>query len=311
MKRIVYVIFVFISLLFFGACNSQGSKNKDNKKISIVTTTTMITDMMKIIGGDKVEVIGLMGPGVDPHLYKASEGDVSRLATADIIYFNGLHLEGKLEDVLEKIEHKGIPVVAVSEVISKERLIGSSEYTSNYDPHIWFNINLWQEAAGHAAKELAKEFPEHADEFMDNVKEYDQKLEKLKASIKSQIDQLPQKQRILVTAHDAFNYFGQQYGFEVVGLQGISTNSEAGVKDVQNLSDLIYKRKIKAIFIESSVSRRNIKALQEAVQAKGFDVEIGGELYSDALGSPGTEEGTYIGMYRHNVKTIVNALRLE
>ncbi|MCF8302444.1 MAG: zinc ABC transporter substrate-binding protein [Bacteroidales bacterium] len=300
----------FTAITILSSCGSQRGE-EENGKINIVATTTIVADLMKNVGGSKVNVTALMGPGVDPHLYKASEGDVTRLSRADMVFYNGLHLEGKMVDVLEKLEHGGKEVVAVAKAVNEDKLIGSTEYASSYDPHIWFNINLWQKAAAYTAQELGKAYPEHKAAFEKNAETFNRKLDTLKQFSHSKINQLNPQQRVLVTAHDAFNYFGQQYDFKVVGLQGISTSSEAGVKDVQNLADFIYKRKIGAIFIESSVPERNIKALQEAVKAKGFHTKIGGELYSDALGSPGTGEGTYLGMYRHNINTIVDALMLE
>ncbi|GAA0872856.1 zinc ABC transporter substrate-binding protein [Gangjinia marincola] len=268
----------------------------------------MITEMVKEVGGDVIEVEGLMGSGIDPHLYKASEGDVTKIAQADLIFYNGLHLEGKLVEVFEKMDRTGIQTVAVGEVINKNKLIGSEYFASNFDPHIWFNIEFWQQCTDFVALSLADKLPQHRELFLANAEAYKKKLADLQAEIKAEIDQLPKEKRILITAHDAFNYFGQAFDFEVIGLQGLSTATEAGVKDVQRLSDVIVSRKIKAIFVESSVPRKTIEALQEAVKAKGEQVAIGGTLYSDALGTKNTQEGTYVGMYRHNVNTIVNAL---
>jgi len=200
-------------------------------------------------------------------------------------------------------------IYPVADTVKEDKLIPSADYASSYDPHIWFNINLWKKAAHYIAGKLAKHDPENREHYQSNLKNYISEMDSVHKEIKSLIDRVPEDKRILITAHDAFNYFGQAFGFEVIGLQGISTASEAGVKDVQNLADLIVKNKIGAIFIESSVPRRNIEALQEAVKSRGFEVKIGGELYSDALGTPGTEEGTYTGMFMHNVKTIVEALK--
>ncbi|PKA82836.1 manganese/zinc/iron transport system substrate-binding protein [Ulvibacter sp. MAR_2010_11] len=290
----------------FTGCKSPA---EDNGKLKIVTTTTMITDLVKNIGGDFIEVNGLMGAGVDPHLYKASEGDVSKLFTADIIFYNGLHLEGKLVDVFEKMESTNKKQIALAEVLDKNTLIGSEYFASNYDPHVWFDIQYFIQFAEKVTDELAKANPENAEAFQQNKLVYIEKLKTLEAEVKAIIATLPKEKRILVTAHDAFNYFGKAYDFEVVGLQGISTATEAGVQDVQRLSDFIIEKQVKAIFVESSVPRRTIEALQESVLSKGAEVSIGGSLYSDALGNTGTEEGTYIGMFRYNVTTIVNSLK--
>ena len=304
MKKNILILSLFCMSVF-------GCKNEDktNKKLNVVTTTTMITDVVKNIGGDEIVLQGLMGSGVDPHLYKASEGDVTKLVNADVIFYNGLHLEGKLVEVFEKMERNDITQVALGELLDKSKLIGSDYFASNYDPHVWFNIDYFKQYAKAITKTLSEKKPEHKDYFKQNETRYIKALEKLKENISKRINELHEAQRILVTAHDAFNYFGQAYNFEVIGLQGLSTATEAGVKDVRKLAEFIIDKKIKAIFVESSVPKRTIEALVAAVKAKDHEVKIGGTLYSDALGDSGTEEGTYIGMYSHNVKTIVNALK--
>lgn len=299
-------ILILVCILLITACNNSNKNN--NGKLNVVTTTTMITDLVQNIGGDSINLQGLMGSGVDPHLYKASEGDVSKLTNADVIFYSGLHLEGKLVDVFEKMNRTNT-TIALAEVLDKNKLIGSEYFASNYDPHIWFNIRYWKQLTTYLTQELSKLDPKNAAYFEKNNIEYLQKLDVLESEIKNTISTLPQEKRILVTAHDAFNYFGEAYGFEVVGLQGLSTATEAGVQDVQNLAKLIIDKKVKAIFIESSVPKRTIEALQQAVLAQGFQVEIGGTLYSDALGNSGTKEGTYFGMFEYNVNTIVNALQ--
>lgn len=299
-----YSVILLLVLVF--NCKNE---TPTNGKLNIVTTTTMITDLVKNIGGDEVNVKGLMGSGVDPHLYKASEGDVTKLVDADIVFYNGLHLEGKLVEVFEKMEKLNKMTVALGEELDKNTLIGSDYFASNYDPHVWFNINYFKQFARKVTTVLSEQSPENSDVFEANEKTYIDKLDNLQDKIEDVIQTLPKDKRILVTAHDAFNYFGKAYGFEVVGLQGLSTATEAGVQDVQNLSAFIIENKIKAIFVESSVPKRTIEALQAAVKSKGHDVVIGGTLYSDALGSSGTVEGTYIGMFEYNVNTIVNALK--
>lgn len=301
MKKIYILLF---AIVLFNCKNEK----KQNTKLNVVTTTSMITDLVNNIGGEHINLQGLMGSGVDPHLYKASEGDVTKLSNADIIFYNGLHLEGKLVEVFEKMKSK--KTIAITDALDKNTLIGSEYFASNYDPHIWFNVDYWIQITDFVTEELSKAIPEKKEIFETNRKDYIKKLDALKATIHSTIEsQLPKEKRVLVTAHDAFNYFGKSFGFEVVGLQGLSTATEAGVKDVQKLSAFIIEKNVKSIFIESSVPKRTIEALQAAVNSKGHHVTIGGSLYSDALGNAGTIEGTYIGMFAYNVSTIVNALK--
>ena len=297
---------VLVALSIIGCGSNEEAKNG---KLNVVTTTSMITDLVKNVGGDMINTQGLMGAGVDPHLYKASAGDVTKLATADIIFYNGLHLEGKLVEVFEKMGSAVKSQVALGEHLDKGTLIGSDYFASNYDPHVWFNIQYFQKFVSAVVDELSAKDPKNSEQYKANGTAYIEKLEALEMEIKEVIETLPKEKRILVTAHDAFNYFGKSYGFEVVGLQGLSTATEAGVQDVQRLSQFIIDKQVKAIFIESSVPRRTIEALEAAVQAKGHNVTIGGSLYSDALGNEGTVEGTYIGMFTYNVNTIVNALK--
>ena len=297
------IICLFVILLF--ACKNQ---TKPSGKLKVVVTTSMLTDLVKNIGADLIEIEGLMGPGVDPHLYKASEGDVSKLFNADVIFYNGLHLEGKLVAVFEKMETQKT-TVALGEFLAKEGLIGSDYFASNYDPHVWFNIQYFKEFSDKVTSVLSEKDPKNAASFTANNLAFQQKLDLLHTAVVNTIATLAPEKRVLVTAHDAFNYFGKAYGFKVVGLQGLSTATEAGVQDVQKLSEYIIANKVKAIFIESSVPRRTIEALQEAVLSKGHQVSIGGSLYSDALGDGGSVEGTYVGMFLYNIKTIVNALQ--
>ncbi len=301
MKNIFYIL---ITLAIVSCKNAS----EESGKLKVVTTTSMVTDLVKNIGGDLIEVNGLMGAGVDPHLYKASEGDVTKLYQADVIFYNGLHLEGKLVEVFEKMRSKKM-TVSLGESLDENELIGSEYFASNYDPHVWFNIQFFKQFADKVTETLAANDTVNAEKFRENNALYQKKLDELETEVKVTIETLPKEKRILVTAHDAFNYFGKQYGFNVVGLQGISTATEAGVQDVRRLSQFIIDNKVKAIFIESSVPRRTIEALQEAVLSKNHEVVIGGSLYSDALGNSGTIEGTYVGMFKANVKTIVEALK--
>ncbi|MDC1198452.1 zinc ABC transporter substrate-binding protein [Flavobacteriaceae bacterium] len=297
------IICLFVILLF--ACKNQ---TKPSGKLKVVVTTSMLTDLVKNIGADLIEIEGLMGPGVDPHLYKASEGDVSKLFNADVIFYNGLHLEGKLVAVFEKMDTQKT-TVALGEFLAKEGLIGSDYFASNYDPHVWFNIQYFKEFSDKVTSVLSEKDPKNAASFTANNLAFQQELDLLHTAVVNTIATLAPEKRILVTAHDAFNYFGKAYGFNVVGLQGLSTATEAGVQDVQKLSEYIIANKVKAIFIESSVPRRTIEALEAAVLSKGHQVSIGGSLYSDALGDGGSVEGTYVGMFLYNIKTIVNALQ--
>ncbi len=306
MEKYIRVVSLLLALSLL-AC---GKKEKStNGKLNIVTTTTMITDMISSIGGDKVSVQGLMGSGVDPHLYKASEGDVTKLTQADVIFYNGLHLEGKLEDVFEKMKHSNKKTIALSDCLAKEKLIVSENFASNYDPHIWFQIDYWIQCVTYAAAELGKLDAKNKEAYLKNASNYIASLKSLKQQNENLVSTLPTEKRILITAHDAFNYFGKLYDFQVVGLQGLSTATEAGVQDVQNLANFIIEKNVKAIFVESSVPKRTIEALQASVQSKNHEVVIGGELFSDALGTTNTPEATYVGMYTHNMSTIVNGLK--
>lgn len=291
--------------IFLTGCTSNSPKGPH--KLNVVSTTGMINDIVLNIGSGNVDAKGLMGPGVDPHLYKASEGDVNTLAKADVIFYNGLHLESKMGEVFEKMSGK-VKVVAVASAIPEAKLRTPPEFKGFHDPHVWFDVSLWKIAALEVEKALIEVDPANASAYKERAKQYQEKLDTLEIEIKAAIKTLPKEKRILVTAHDAFGYFGRAYGFEVIGLQGISTQAEAGTQDVQRLAALIQQRKIPAIFIETAIPIRNIKAVQDAAKAKGWNVRIGGELFSDAMGTSGTPQGTYVGMVRHNIHTIVKAL---
>ena len=279
-----------------------------DRPVQVVATTNIVADLARQIGGDRVEVTALMGPGVDPHLYRASEGDVGRMTGADLIAYNGLELEGKIGEVLEQVEGRGIATVPVAAGIPEDSLAASAVYAGAYDPHVWMSVPLWRSAASELGQALAALDPTHAQHYADRVDATLAGLDSLDAYVRSRVGELAPEDRVLVTAHDAFGYFGRAYGFEVYGLQGISTATEAGTRDVQDLATFVAEGRIPAMFVESSVSPKAIEAVQAAVRAQGFDVEIGGNLFSDALGADGTPEGTYVGMIRHNVDTIVDAL---
>ncbi|HZG57587.1 metal ABC transporter solute-binding protein, Zn/Mn family [Paenibacillus sp.] len=278
-------------------------------KLRVTTTIGQITDLVENVGGEHVQVVGIMPPGVDPHLYKATQGDISKFEDADIIFYNGLHLEGKMTEVFEEMAERK-PTIAVAETIEPASLIEVSDNGGKaYDPHIWFDVRLWMVAAETVKDELSRLDPENAAAYEANAAAYAAELEKLDAYVRETIAGIPKERRVLVTAHDAFGYFGKAYDIEVRGLQGISTASEAGSKDVTDLRDYLVAKKIKAIFVETSVSDRSITAVIEGARELGHDIAEGGTLYSDAMGEAGTPEGTYLGMVKYNVDTIANALK--
>lgn len=276
------------------------------KKITIVATTSIIADAVNAIVGDSAIVHALMGPGIDPHLYRARESDVHKLAAADIVFYNGLHLEGKMGQVLEGM-HRFTKVVAVSDVLDKNQL-RTADFDEMYDPHIWFDVSLWIQIVRCIQSTMIKYDPDHAEIYQKNGDEYVQRLEQLHQYIHGRVSIIAPEKRILITAHDAFGYFGRAYGFEVVGLQGLSTDSDISTKDIQLLADYIVEKKIKAIFVESSIPQRTLFAVQNAVRARGWYVVVGDELYSDALGDETTHASDYCGMITHNIDVIVSSL---
>jgi manganese/zinc/iron transport system substrate-binding protein len=313
MSRKSVILTALVLSLLVAACGQpadQAGGDLSGRQVRVVATIGMITDVAQIVGGERVSVTGLMGPGVDPHLYKASEGDVGRLSEADVIFYNGLHLEAKMGEVLEQMSGR-VKTVAVTSGIDESLLLSPPEFEGAHDPHVWFDVTLWMKAVETIRDTFVEVDPGSADLYRANAEAYMAELEELQAYVQQETARVPEQQRVLITAHDAFNYFGRAYGFEVRGLQGISTATEAGTGDVQALAEFIAGQQIPAIFVESSVPVRNVEAVQAAVQARGFAVSIGGELFSDAMGDWGTEEGTYSGMVRHNVDTIVGALLEE
>ncbi|MCM0626142.1 zinc ABC transporter substrate-binding protein [Lysinibacillus sp. OL1_EC] len=304
MKQWLGVVVLSLSFLLFG-CSAETEGEKDG---IVVATTGQIADAIKEISGDHLQVSALMGPGVDPHLYKATQSDLSKLDKAEVIFYNGLHLEGQMLDIFEQMA-KDKTVLAVGETLDEKQLLASDTDAMLHDPHIWFDVELWKGVVKAISTQLQEEYPEFKVDFQTNEAAYLKKLDDLQSYAEKRVNEIPQQQRILVTAHDAFNYFGRSQGFEVRGLQGLSTDSEYGVKDVQEMVDFLVENKIKALFIESSVSDKAMKAVIEGAKEKGHDIVIGGELFSDAMGAEGTTEGTYIGMYQHNIDTIVDALK--
>jgi manganese/zinc/iron transport system substrate-binding protein len=311
MTRLVLPSLAVVAALLGGACRlppAAAPEGLATRQIAVVTTTSIVADLVARVGGERVQVHAMMGPGVDPHLYKASEGDITRMASADLVVYNGLHLEGKMTEVFEQMARRGIKTVAVASAIDRAALLGSLTYPGNYDPHVWFDVSLWRSTIPVVERGLGELDPTHADGYRTRAAAYATELDELDRFVREQSARLPDGRRVLVTAHDAFNYFRRAYGFDVFGLQGLSTATEAGTADVRRLADVIATRRIPAIFVESSVPPQGIEAVQAAVRARGFSVAIGGSLFSDSLGNPGSPEGTYAGTVRHNITTIVEAL---
>ncbi|MFG6518201.1 metal ABC transporter solute-binding protein, Zn/Mn family [Sulfitobacter sp. 1A13496] len=276
-------------------------------KLNVVATTSMIADAARRIGGDLVEVRSLMGSGVDPHSYRQTRSDIVALTRADLVLWHGLYLEAQMERFFEDLGRKRA-VIAVAEALPKEGLLSHPDYEGRYDPHVWMDPNTWTAVVDEVTRALSEAHPAGAETFAANAKTYRAELDQLAAYAAETVAQVPEGQRVLVTAHDAFSYFGRAFGFEVIGIQGISTNSEAGLNRISSLVDELVEREIGAVFVETSVSDRNMRALVEGAAARGHEVVIGGSLYSDAMGEPGSYEGTYIGMIDHNVTTIARAL---
>jgi len=279
----------------------------DRRPYAIVCTVGMVTDIVRNVAGDKATVEGIIGDGVDPHLYQATRSDIGKLLRADVVFYNGLMLEGKMGDALIKVGRKR-PVFAVTELIDESVLLTPPEFEGHHDPHVWMAPKLWKQCTRMVARALGDFDPEHAGYYQANYERYAEKLDELDAYAERVLNTIPKRSRVLVTAHDAFNYLARSYGLEVRGIQGISTESEAGVGDINALVDMIVGRGIRAVFVETSVSDKNVRSLIEGASARGHTVVIGGSLFSDAMGRPGTYEGTYIGMIDHNVTTIARAL---
>jgi len=300
---------IAVLLLVMTACGEGGGKENGSGKedvIHIVTTIAQIAEPISVIGGEHVSVQSLMGPGVDPHLYNATQGDIRKLDGSDLVLYSGLHLEGNMTEVFEQIG-KTRPVTGIAEAIPKDQLL--HDENGAVDPHVWFDIDLWKQALSSAVEELKKLAPDNAGQFEANKNDYFKQLDELKTEGQTKLAEIDKDQRVLVTAHDAFGYFGRAYDVEVVGLQGLSTEAEIGLSDIDETIAILLEHKVPAVFIESSINPNSIKAVIQGAESKGLKVQLGGELYSDAMGDAGTPEGTYIGMYRHNIETIYNALK--
>ncbi|MFO0808158.1 MAG: zinc ABC transporter substrate-binding protein [Gemmataceae bacterium] len=302
----------FIPLLFAAAAGCSSAASVSTGKPAIVATTGMIGDAARIIGGPHVDVHVMMGPGIDPHQYKATAGDLRRMQSAKLVLYNGLHLEGKMADVFESMGKRTKTVAVTHSLNPQTELRTAAEgYEGTHDPHVWFDVSLWMKCVGAVRDALCELDPAHAADFQTNADAYLKELASLHDEVNTKAASIPKERRVLITAHDAFYYFGRAYGFEVRGLQGISTASEPSTRDVQELAKLIGERKLPAIFGETSVPDRNIQAVRDAVtKGYGFEVKFVGErLYSDALGNAGTPAGTYAGMVRHNIDAMTEALK--
>lgn len=302
---------LLLLFIFLSGCGQldQGSQNND-EQLSIVTTTSFLTDLVQTIGDEHVSVTGLMGPGVDPHDYQPSTSDIVAMGEAEIVIYNGLSLEERFSEVFDQLgERDVLTLVAAEGMESRDVLHESDEESSQaVDPHIWFSVSRWKQVTNYIAEQLSQHDPDNREVYHSNAEEYLYELNELTEYIEKRVDEVPESSRYLVTAHDAFQYFGEEFGFNVVGLQGMNTQTEAGTGDISQLADFIVDRDIHAVFVESSVSPRSIEALIEATDSRGHELENAGELYSDALGSPEDETDTYISMYKSNIDTIVDAL---
>lgn len=305
--KITIVMILGLSLILTGCATKENKSDGalSEGQISIVTTIGQIAEPLSVIGGDKVNVQSLMGPGVDPHLYNATQGDIKKLDDSDIVFYSGLHLEGNMIEIFEEIG-KRKPVLAIGEVVPKDQLLRDD--ADAVDPHIWFDIDLWKQALNSAVDELKNFSPDNAEYFEANKVKYFEELDALSKESKEKLAQIEKEKRVIVTAHDAFGYFGRMHDMKVVGLQGLSTEDEIGISDIDETIQTLLEHSIPAVFVESSINPNSIKAVIEGAASQNLNVKLGGELYSDAMGSEGTPEGTYIGMYRHNVDTIFKAL---
>ena len=306
------LLLVLPLLVVVAGCDSSGSGTPGNSggvkgPIRAVATVGMVADIVRNVGGSHLEVQQLLGAGVDPHLYKTTRDDVQTIMAGDIVFYSGLMLEGKIADTLVKVG-RDKSVFAVTELIDPNELYEPPDAGGHYDPHVWMDVSLWSLCVESVAQSLSEFDPPHAAEYKANAEAYRKKLTALHEYGKESIQSIPKEQRVLITSHDAFNYFGRAYQIEVYGVQGLSTESEAGLQRINELVDLQVARKIKAVFVESSVPRKNIEALVEGTRSRGHDVIVGGELFSDAMGASGTYEGTYIGMLDHNITLVTRAL---
>ena len=300
-------LIVALAALFLMPAVQAQEADQGGAPLAVVATTGMIADAAREIGGEAVSVKGLMGPGVDPHSYRQTRSDIVALAQADLVLSHGLYLEAQMEEFLHRLSRRQA-VVAVAEVLPRDRLLGHADYENKFDPHVWMAPTLWAEVVIAIRDALVEARPGQAGRFNERTDAYLAEIERLNSYAEKATASVPADSRVLLTAHDAFAYFGRAFDFEVIGIQGISTESEAGLKRIRDLVDLLVERDIGAVFVESSVPERNVLALVEGAGSRGHEVRVAGTLYSDAMGSVGSYEGTYLGMIDHNVTTIVRAL---
>jgi manganese/zinc/iron transport system substrate-binding protein len=309
-RRLLGAAAALAAVLVLAGCAEGAFRTPDvsGRQMRVVTTTNFITDLARQVGGDRVQVTGLMGPGVDPHLYKASARDVRTLRQGDLVLFGGLDLEGKMEDVFEELGRRR-PVAAVTDGIPRAELLGTDQADETYDPHVWFDVSLWIHATREAAEAMSRVDPDGEQAYRANAEAYVAELRALDREVRDRIASVPRRSRVLVTSHDAFRYFGRRYGMEVVAIQGISTATEATTADIERVARVVADRRLNGVFLESSVPQQTIDAVLDAARDRGQPARIGGELFTDAAGDEGTPEGTYVGMVRANVNRIVEALQ--
>lgn len=310
--RVLLALILVFSVAVLGGCGSSDSVeggSHDGAKPVVVATTTFLADLARVLVGDQLEVVSLMGVGIDPHQYQASAGDVDKLTGADIVLYHGLHLEGKMTDIFAGLIRQNKQVISVEAALSPDDLLADEDNPDAYDPHVWFDVALWKKTAQYVAAGFSTVPGIDAGKIAANLSAYELLLDDLDAYIVQRLSELRPEQRVLITAHDAFRYFGNAYGVEVRALQGISTEAEAGIKDVTALADFITERDIRAVFIESSVPHKSIESLRDAVLSRGGKVQLGGELYSDSLGDKESGHDSYIETVKANIDTIVDALK--
>ena len=309
-RRAASLALAALAALVLAGCTEGAFELPDvtGRDVRVVTTTNFITDLARRVGGDRVQVTGLMGPGVDPHLYKASARDVRTLRQGDLVLYGGLDLEGKMDDVFEELGRRR-PVTAVTDGIPRSKLLDTDQADETYDPHVWFDVSLWMDATREAARALSRVDPAGEATYRANAEAYLRELRALEREVAERLATIPRERRVLVTSHDAFRYFGRRYGLEVVAIQGISTATEATTADIERVAGVVAERRLEGVFLESSVPQQTIDAVLDAARDRGQVARIGGELYTDAAGDEGTPEGTYAGMVRANVEKIVEALQ--
>lgn len=310
--RLIYPVLLIFCLTALSGCGDSSSPapSVGGKAFpyKVVCSIGMVADMVTQVAGEHAEVMGLMGEGVDPHLYKPTRDDVNMLLQADMVFYVGLMLEGRMVDAFMKVSRAGAPVFPVTESIDESFLLEPEGFDGHWDPHVWMDVTAWSQCVAVVEQALSEYDPAHAEEYRANAEAYRSKLSELHAYVQQVVGTIPDGQRYLITAHDAFGYFERAYGIQVKAAQGMSTESEAGVADINELVDFMVEKQIPALFVETTVADQNLKAVLEGAASKGQTVKIGGELFSDAMGKPGTYEGTYLGMIDHNATTITNAL---